>query len=477
MSNPKLDLVQGWKNIAAYVDRDVSTVKRWERSRGLPVRRVPGQGRANVYAHTAELAQWLSGVKPTSPDMAGRPAGPESGPATERTSIPDIQQPEIISRELYKGRTVTSVTAVIVVCVALLAGATYNHISGASKRKIAAVEAAYVSQIPGVQETYLRGEYLYEQRTPDTMQLALVCFQDATTRDPADAEAWAGLADAYMLLHEYGVTTLDDAYPPLKAAARHAITLRPAMSEPHSTLGFADFFWTLDVKAAEQEFATALRLDPFSATAHSRYGVMLTYESRFPEALVQLDLAEQLDPKSTAILANRAFALGLSGHRDEAVSLLEQVGYNDRNASVLHHLGVLSQMEPRHLPVFLDQARRLSEFRHDEYGKQMYAEAERTFKASGEKAMWQALLERTERVTPQPHIETLNVARYEAFLGQDEEAFYDLETMARVHKAALVGILIDPAFQSLHRDSRFARLIAEVGLPATAETDRPVISQ
>ena len=54
MGNGKLD---SWKEIAAYLDRDVRTVIRWEKKRNLPVHRLPG-GQA-VFAYKAELDNWL----------------------------------------------------------------------------------------------------------------------------------------------------------------------------------------------------------------------------------------------------------------------------------------------------------------------------------------------------------------------------------------------------------------------------------
>jgi hypothetical protein len=51
--------IQGWKEIAAYFARNERTVKRWEKVRGLPVRRIPGQGRANVYILVSDLEDWL----------------------------------------------------------------------------------------------------------------------------------------------------------------------------------------------------------------------------------------------------------------------------------------------------------------------------------------------------------------------------------------------------------------------------------
>jgi Tol biopolymer transport system component len=54
-ANGRLD---SWKEIAAYLNRDVRTVIRWE-SKGLPVHRVPGGKRQAVFAYPAEIDHWL----------------------------------------------------------------------------------------------------------------------------------------------------------------------------------------------------------------------------------------------------------------------------------------------------------------------------------------------------------------------------------------------------------------------------------
>lgn len=52
--------LRGWKEIAAFLNVDERTVKRWEQGRGLPVRRVPGEARAPVFAYRDELSAWLA---------------------------------------------------------------------------------------------------------------------------------------------------------------------------------------------------------------------------------------------------------------------------------------------------------------------------------------------------------------------------------------------------------------------------------
>ena len=55
--NQRLD---SWKEVAAYLGRNVRTVIRWEKEKGLPVHRVPGGRRKAVFAYTEELREWLT---------------------------------------------------------------------------------------------------------------------------------------------------------------------------------------------------------------------------------------------------------------------------------------------------------------------------------------------------------------------------------------------------------------------------------
>ena len=56
--------LESWKEIAVYLNRDVSTVQRWEKSENLPVRRHQHQARASVYAYPSELDAWREKRKP-----------------------------------------------------------------------------------------------------------------------------------------------------------------------------------------------------------------------------------------------------------------------------------------------------------------------------------------------------------------------------------------------------------------------------
>jgi hypothetical protein len=56
--------LDSWKEIAAYLRRDVRTVQRWEKSEGLPVRRHQHDSLGSVYAYRHELDAWRAGRQP-----------------------------------------------------------------------------------------------------------------------------------------------------------------------------------------------------------------------------------------------------------------------------------------------------------------------------------------------------------------------------------------------------------------------------
>jgi Tol biopolymer transport system component len=58
--NPPADRLDSWKEIAVYLNRDVTTVQRWEKREGMPVHRHLHAKIGSVYASRAELDSWAS---------------------------------------------------------------------------------------------------------------------------------------------------------------------------------------------------------------------------------------------------------------------------------------------------------------------------------------------------------------------------------------------------------------------------------
>ena len=78
---PEPEVIDSWKEISRYLSRDVRTLQRWERTKGLPVRRMPGGARPGVYALKPELDAWRRSRRihlASAEDAGATPATPPS---------------------------------------------------------------------------------------------------------------------------------------------------------------------------------------------------------------------------------------------------------------------------------------------------------------------------------------------------------------------------------------------------------------
>ena len=63
VEKPSERRLDSWKEIAAYLNRDVTTVQRWEKREGMPVHRHLHDRVGSVYAFRTELDQWAQSRK------------------------------------------------------------------------------------------------------------------------------------------------------------------------------------------------------------------------------------------------------------------------------------------------------------------------------------------------------------------------------------------------------------------------------
>jgi len=92
-----------WKEIARYLNRDLRTVRRWEKERGLPVHRVPGGGIRAVYAFRDEVDSWLQQTNiAETPEIKTEVGGATASPGLrEKESI--LTPPRQISESIANG--------------------------------------------------------------------------------------------------------------------------------------------------------------------------------------------------------------------------------------------------------------------------------------------------------------------------------------------------------------------------------------
>jgi tetratricopeptide (TPR) repeat protein len=158
---------------------------------------------------------------------------------------------------------------------------------------------------PRAYDAYLRGRYLWGQRTPEPATAAIGYFEQALREDPHFALAYSGLADCYAVgWWEKGEQDL----PLAESYARKALALDPDLAEAHASLGIIDTY-QYRFPDADKELRRALDLNPNYVMAHHWRSLYLLYLGRLEEALAENERARQLDPFSLPVNHLRVYAL------------------------------------------------------------------------------------------------------------------------------------------------------------------------
>ena len=205
------DHLQGWKEIAEYLNRDERTAKRWEKQRGLPVRRIPGEGRANVYVIVSELEGWLAGGERTSSTSAVETSFKDSTDSDAEPTEVILKRDADESRDLsVMQRWFWQMLVAGGACICLVAVGIYayraSHVLTKPGSLSSKLPLASTSSRADVEELYLEGVYLYEERTPGSLEHARRSFEEAISKDPKYAPSYAGLAITDLLSREYSTT-------------------------------------------------------------------------------------------------------------------------------------------------------------------------------------------------------------------------------------------------------------------------------
>ena len=201
---------------------------------------------------------------------------------------------------------------------------------------------------PATYEAYLRGMHHLNKDTPEDIVLGLTYLHDATDRNPADAMAWAGLSLGYSTVG-HGPLPTPDAWTRARAAAERAVRLDSTLAEAWSALADVRFYADWDFEGAEEAFRRANELNPSIAMNHFHYAWLLLVLDRYEEAVVEHELAKELDPFTPfqSALLGWCYLYGgeIERAKEEAQRTLEL--YPDE-MSGLFVLGAALQIEGRH---------------------------------------------------------------------------------------------------------------------------------
>ena len=309
-------------------------------------------------------------------------------------------------------------------------------------------------------ELYLKGRVLWGKRGGDNIRQAIGFYEQAIVRDPNYAPAYAGLAEAYVILPIYTDASAREAYAKAKAAALKALQLDDKLAEAHNALAMVLFLY-LDIASSIPEFQRAIALNPNYATAHHWYGFNpLSTLGRFDEAIAESKRAVELDPLSPVINSDLGSNLMVARRYDEAIAQLRKTLEIDPTFSLAHGaLGEALQFKGD-LPGAIAEYTKAQELGADPRIRVLMAAAKAQ---SGDKDAAVRMLAELEEASRNREIPGAQRAVLYTSLGNRTEAIRCLEQSVADHDSQDVAwIKVYPKWDPLRGNPRFEALVQKV---------------
>ncbi len=312
----------------------------------------------------------------------------------------------------------------------------------------------------GAYDLYLQGQFALNQRTATSLKDAVGYFERSVARDSGLAKAWAGLADANVLLPVYGADRPEAAWPRGKKAALKAIALEPGLAQAHTSMAYGTMLYEWNWKAAEAEFKKAVAADPEYPTAHHWYADFLAGRNRMEEALAQFQRAHQLDPLSRIITTELAWAYNCL-HRpaiaDSIIKVLLKADPDFPQAQFIKaHVLVMQHRAAEAVPalkVSLDRGGPSP----NTSSLLVYAYA-----AAGDRASALALLDSIKARASGEYVPPFSIATAYTGLGDLDQAFAWLDKAVAEKDVLMPENFFMPLLDPLKADARYAAIAARM---------------
>jgi DNA-binding winged helix-turn-helix (wHTH) protein/TolB-like protein/Flp pilus assembly protein TadD len=307
-------------------------------------------------------------------------------------------------------------------------------------------------------EAYLLGRHFWNKRNEAAQLKGIEYFQRAIAIDPQYAEAYAGLADSYLLLADW--RPQQEVIPRAREAAARAIEIDPTLAEAHASLALIAQNYDWNWAQAERFYRRALELNPNYAVARHWYGEFLAHMGRFDEGIPEITRAAELDPLSPIIRTDLGVVYFLARRYDRSAEALKNALEIDPGFFKAHGwlAGTYSFLG--------DHDRALEEVAKSGPPGEIWVDANRcmVLARAGRTAEAREVLRRLIRRSSGRHTSPFMFAMIYAHLGEVDRSLAYLEKTYRDREVGLIALKTHALFDPLRSDPRFQDLIRRVKL-------------
>lgn len=314
------------------------------------------------------------------------------------------------------------------------------------------------TQDPEAYDLYLRGRYLLNKRTPDSIQKGRVLFEQAVAKDPRFALGHAGIADSYLLLGRIGAISPEEAARGARSEISITLGIDENLAEGYVSRAvlLSEFDWNWP--AGEADFQKALDLNSNSAIAHHWHARSLAQNGRSEEALKEISAAEKLDPLSPIILSSKAKIFCFAHRYQEAISYCRKA--IDLEGRFGTSFSVLAQayLHNKQYPEGIEAVKKYVELSNQSGWAKL--ELAYAYAVAGNKAESDRIV--NEVTSHSEPFSPFDMATICAASRDPEGAFQWLDKAIEQRSVDVIWLKVDPRLDNLRSNPRFERVLARL---------------
>ena len=308
---------------------------------------------------------------------------------------------------------------------------------------------------------YLQGRFYWNKRTADSLETSIGYFKQAIELDSRYALAYAGLADAYIVLGLYGKYAPPEVMPHALEAVKQAEEIDDMLAEAHISGGCVQAVYQWEWENSERQFKRGIELKPEYALGHQWYAInFLTPLGRFDEAQQSINRALESEPLSLVIHSTIGLIHYFNRQYDQAIQHLEKTLQLDANYPVTHFFLGRALVQVSKFQEAMDHFQNALKFYGD--STNMLATFAHVAALAGKKNVTHKIIAQLQEISQRMYVSGYDMASIYVGLGQTKEALNWLEKALQERAYLLSYLKVDPLMDPLRPEKRFQELIDQI---------------
>jgi serine/threonine-protein kinase len=307
----------------------------------------------------------------------------------------------------------------------------------------------------------LKGRHFWNQVSQTGMQAALTEFTRAISLYPEYAPPYAALADAYLKITFWGVIPPREGISKARQAALEAIRLDPNLADAYAFLGISACLYEWNWEHGSKLLLKAIELQPSNMQALSYVALQHLFRGEFEPARICVEKCSELDPMSPWSFRNQSWYYYYQRQYGLAADAMQSALALDPEFREGQFSLAYSYLRQQRYPEAIALLQQLPE---GPYNAAKWGALGEAYACSGDTAAAHDALNKIDALAHTEYVSPISRVSIYSGLRDWHRVFQQLEQAYLEHTPWLSSLKVDPRYDPIRSDPRFASLLKRINL-------------